>query len=156
MNITRAAQRACKTFTLGLAAVAAAMGVGPKVLANKLNPDYPEAHLSPEQLVEVMEITKDISPLIAMADQLGFVLVKNPCALSDTEGDCNILMAGCIKEFGEFICEVAKAAQDGQIKGNELRRIEAEGPEALAAIQCLMAWAAKQHESGKPAHLRAA
>lgn len=61
-----------------------------------------------------------------------------------------------LREFADLMREVTQAGMDSTYTANEVKRIEREADEAIAAIQRMVADARAAHEAGKPAHLRVA
>lgn len=158
MDITRALQHAVKkTWKHGTQALAAALGMSSdKVLLAKVSPDRDDTHCSPEEMLQIMAVTGDHSALFAMAEDLGYVLLKNPAHGQTADIECTKHLVVTVREFGEFIETVTEAASDRDINANELKEIHAKCADAQAALLSLDAWAEQRHEAGKPIHLRAA
>lgn len=161
MDITLALQRAVRAYPHGTQALAAAMGMSATTLNHKTSPTYPTQFCSPEEMLQLMEITGDDGALHALAHARHCVLVPLP-QRGEAGGDETLtaLLLDAVREFAEATEAVTKAVQEKsagkrEIKANELATIESEGTQAIAAIQQLMAWAARAHEDTKPAHLRA-
>ena len=76
MDITIALQRAVRSFEHGTPALAARLGISQTSLLHKVSPTYPTAHCSPEEAVEIMQVTGDHGALHAMAGPLGYVLLR--------------------------------------------------------------------------------
>lgn len=126
-------------------------------LQHKASPTYPTAHFSPSELVDAMEVTGDHGPLEAMALRVGRITLPLPHLMDgDTGSELVQRMAATVREFSEFMVEASKDLQDNRCTGVELRRIQHEGLDAIAAIQQLMALAQSMHEAGTPPHLRVA
>ena len=153
MDITIALQRAVRAFPLGTKALAARLGISETSLSHKVSPTYLTAHCSPQELLEIMEVTGDHGPLNGLAEALGYVLMPSPSAV-DGDAPPARALARSIREFGEFISTAADAVDDGRVTANELSRIEREGADALAAIQHLLRAARELHEQSVPASLR--
>ncbi len=154
MDITRALQAAVRGYPHGTKSLAAALGMQDGTLSHKVSPTYQTQWCSPEEMLRIMEITGDDGPLLALADARNYVLLPRPVLAGDATDECMARMLDCIKEFSEFTQEIAADLADDKVKDNELRRIEKEGAEAIAAIHRMMAWAQAKHEAAKPAHLR--
>ena len=148
MDLTIALQRAVRGFEHGTAALAARMGLQLTSLYHKVSPTYPTSHCSPEEMLEIMQITGDHGALQALAGNLGYVLLPAPDLAADTP--CTLALAQSVQEFGEFAAESARGLADGRISDNELARIEREGAQELAAIQELMRVAARVHQASRP------
>lgn len=153
MNVTDALYRAAHNYPHGgMDALALRMGISVNSLQHKVSPTYPGAHCSPLELVQICEYTGDHSALTAIAGRLGYVLLP----VSQLDGDCEGTreLVATVREFGQFVTEVSQDLSDGRVTDTELRRIEKEGAEAMAAIQRLMSVAEQLNESGKPPALR--
>lgn len=148
MDITIALQRAVRAFPLGSAALAARLGINVTSLSHKVSPTYPTAHCSPEEMVEIMELTGDHGALHAMAARLGYVLLPAPGV--DGGHESLQALASTVAEFGELCSEVATGVADGQVTDTERNRIEQEASEALAAIEQLLQVVARMNQAGKP------
>jgi hypothetical protein len=148
MDLTIALQRAVRGFEHGTAALAARMGLQLTSLYHKVSPTYPTSHCSPEEMLEIMQITGDHGALHALAGHLGYVLLPTPDLAADTPS--TLALAESVREFGEFAAESARSLADGRISDNELARIEREGAQALGAIEQLLKVAARVHQAGRP------
>lgn len=149
MDITIALQRAVRSFEHGTPALAARLGISQTSLLHKVSPTYPTAHCSPEEAVEIMQVTGDHGALHAMAGPLGYVLLPAPALHG--QGESASALARTVAEFGEFAVATASALADGRVSDNERARIEREASEALAAIEQLLLIAARINRQGKPA-----
>jgi hypothetical protein len=151
MNITDALYRAAHRYPGGIEALAARMHISPSSVAHKVSPNYPGAHCSPQEMVEIMEFTGDHSALQAMAGQLRYMLLPMVLPAGEqADGEFVQRLAGSCKEFGEFIAEISSDLVDGRVTDNELKRIEAELADMIAAAQALYAVAARINQSAKP------
>lgn len=153
MDVTLALQRAVRGFPHGTEALAARLRVSVTSLSHKVSPTYPGAHCSPEEVLEIMDITGDDGPLHALAQARGYVLLPAPRVAM--EGDsAGLALAHSVQAFGEFAAESARGLADGRVTGNELARLQREAADALAAIQALVRLAQRVHEqSGPPGFL---
>lgn len=155
MHITDALYRAAHNYQHGgIEALATRMGISASSLAHKVSPTYPGAHCSPGEMAQIMEFTGDHAALNALAARLGYLLLHVP--QDDEAGGCMHELASTVREFGEFIAEVSGDVADGKVTDTELRRIEREGAQALAAMQQLIALAGRMNADAKPTHLRVA
>ncbi|MBA4341166.1 MAG: hypothetical protein C0423_03315 [Methylibium sp.] len=155
MDITRSLQRAVRDFPHGTKALAAALDMSPTTLSHKVSPTYPTQFCSPEEMLEIMRETGDNGPLVALADAVGCMVLPLPALSADGTDECTRKLLDAVKEFSDFTQATAESAAEDGISDNELQRIEAEGAQAIASIQKLMAWAAAKNAERKPAHLRA-
>lgn len=156
MDITRALQRAVRAFPHGTKALAAALGMSETTLNHKVSPTYPTQFCSPEEMLLLMQETGDKGALLALADGLDCMVLPLPSMRADGVHECTLKLLDAVREFSEFTGVTAESAEREGISDNELERIEAEGAEAIAAIQRLMAWAAANNAKRKPSHLRVA
>lgn len=148
MDITLALQRAVKQWPHGTAALAARLGIGVSSLLHKVSPTYPTAHVSPEEMLDIMEVTGDHGAMHALAGHLGYVLLPAPQCADGSEPIA--ALAETVREFGEFVANASQALADGRVTDNERQRIEREGADALAAIERLMALAQRLNSRNKP------
>ena len=158
MDITRALQHAVKkSWKHGTVALAAALGISSdKVLLAKVSPEREDTHCSPEEMLQIMQATGDHSALFAMAEDLGYVLLKNPAGKQGTDIECTRHLVATVREFGEFIETVTEAAADHDITANELRDIHEKCADAQSVLLSLDAWAEQRHSASRPSYLRAA
>ncbi|CAN7679330.1 hypothetical protein LJR039_005438 [Pseudorhodoferax sp. LjRoot39] len=156
MNITALLYNAVRRFrgptpedSNGAAGLAPFMEMSATSLSHKVNPNYPTAHCSPEEFVQICSLTGDHSPLQAMAMQLGYALVPIESTASMSTADaCRI--AASAKEFGEFLAEAAAKADAKGIKDADMVRITKEFAESMAAQAALFAHLQAAHDAGKP------
>lgn len=149
MDVTIALQRAVRGFPLGSAALAARLGVSVTSLSHKVSPTYPGAHCSPEETLDIMQITGDHGALQSMAAELGYVMLPAP-ELAHQQGDSVQALAAVVGNFGSFIAEAARDLADGRVTDNERGRIEAEAAQAIAAIDALLRLVQRLNVAGKP------
>lgn len=111
-------------------------GRGYPALASELS-QQPGHKLGAETMLQLMKASEGREPMHFMARELGGIFVE----LAPIASGMHCLtrgMAECVKEFGEFIVEVANSLEDGTITSEELERIGSEGQEALTAILKVM------------------
>lgn len=154
MNIGDALYNAVHDYPGGAGSMAPRMKISESSLTKKVNPNYPTAHCSPEEQVRICELSGDKGPLIAFAERLGCVVLPAPHVLAGEDCSAAHELAGTVKEFGEFVVEASKDLADNQCTRVDLRKIQREGLEAIAAIHRLCALAEQMHEAGKPAAQR--
>ncbi|MDO5686463.1 MAG: phage regulatory CII family protein [Neisseria sp.] len=77
-NVLAVFQAACKNHIGGITAMATVMGVSPVILANKLNPNHEQNHLSLLDACEIIEITQDKRLLNALAMLADYCVVPLP------------------------------------------------------------------------------
>lgn len=153
MDMTIALQRAVQGFALGTAALAARLGMSVTSLNHKVSPTYPGAHCSPEEALQIMQVTGDHGALHVQAQLLGYVLLPVPEVGAPGSQAAQVL-ATSVREFGEFIARVAADLADGRCTANELADIQREGAEAQHAMQQLLALAQQIHRAGQPPELQ--
>ncbi len=129
----------------GVEALAARMGTTGKALYAKLRQD-PGSAMSFEQATELIELCRGAGvegwdlPLRAMAWRLAHVAVEIPPVMDPHGASLRVKRLGdhalrVMKESGDVSAELLAALADGQgIDQRELRRIEQQMEEAMAAI----------------------
>lgn len=137
----------------GVRALAPRIDKNETTLAHELT-ETGSAKLGLVTAVKLSKRTGDLRILNAIAAEMGCMVLVLPDALR-VEGDATMHnLAAVAKEFSEVVGQVSASCGDGQITENELKRIEREWGELLAAGQQLMAGLRAQHESEKPESLR--
>ncbi|MPS27576.1 MAG: hypothetical protein E2576_11085 [Alcaligenaceae bacterium] len=156
MNVTDALYHAVHDYPGGAEALAVRMGISASSLQHKVNPRYPTAHCSPEEMVEIVELTGDTGPLIAIAHRLRAVVTFLPALADECDDGLMSRTAEACREFGELIAEVGEAVADGRVTDNELRRVEAGITDLHKAMHGLHAMLVGINERGKPTTLHRA
>ncbi len=154
MDTTRALKRAVDQYPGGTAALAALMDMSPTTLRHKANPHDSKQFFSPEEALQLQLETGDHGALQVDAAVLGYVLLRNPAALSTDEAAQ--LINGTVREFSEFLTECTSTLADGRVTANELRAVDDELASAIAQMQAMRAHLAGLHQAGKPAAERGA
>lgn len=95
----------------GAAGLAPYMGLTSTSLSHKVSPTYQNTNLSPDELVQVMELTGDHSAFLAMALRLGYVPIPLPKDQERTDEVFNGAMTKNIKEYSESIQAATAAHQ---------------------------------------------
>lgn len=151
MNIADALYNAVHDYPGGVASMAPRMKLSDSSLTKKVNPNYPQAHCSPEEQARICELSGDRGPLIAFAERLNCLVLHMP-ELGESDVDAKLAqqMALTVKEFGDFMVESGQNLADNRCTATELRRIQREGLQAIAAIQRLCALAASMHQDCAP------
>lgn len=154
MDKTRALYRAVHGYAHGTEAMAAAMvpPMSAVTLRHKVNPNDVKQFPSPEESIQIQQISGDHGALQVEARELGYVLLKMPVLATAPQSIAKANAA--IKEFSDFLSQATAGLADGRIKDNERKAIESECLEAIAAIQDLMAHIVGLHEAGKPVYER--
>ena len=127
-------QHAVKYAPNGIAAeaVAEALGMRYATLMSQLSAQ-PGHKLGAEIVLPIMVATGCRAPIRHMAAELGGVFMELPPVSARNDTVTQGLVAS-VREFGEFAAQVAESIDDGVIRREELRRISADGMEAVTAI----------------------
>lgn len=147
MNILDAAHLTGHEYPGGAGALAQRMGIGHVVFNNKINPNNTTHHLTLVEAMRMQQLAGRFDVLFAMAEACGFICLPTPESHPET---ITTEIATLCREFGEYIAQVAAAAEDGRITGNELKRCEAELSDMLASANVLQASLAAMHQRAKP------
>lgn len=154
MDKTRALYAAVHGFGLGTEALAAAMvpPLSATTLRHKVNPTDTKQFTSPEEGIQIQQITGDHGALQVEARELGYVLLKSPSAGAAARSVEQVTQT--VREFSEFVTEATSGLTGPRPTGTKMRCIERECTEAIAAIQDLMLTVRRVHESALPASER--
>ena len=145
MNVLAAAHRIGLEFPGGMTGLAPLIGVRrPGVLRDKLNPNNQGNHLTLHEAMLMQSVTGRYDILYAMADELNHMAIPLPQV-----GDDNVAHAisTTCAEFGDYLRRVDDAMQDGKITPNEIKALERELAEMIAAaghLQSLLAGLGKR------------
>ena len=137
MNIQDAAHRIGHEYPGGAVALAHRMGIGPVVFFSKLNPNTLTHHFTLTEAQRMQQLTGRTDILEAMADELGYVIVKIPECAHDI--DIAKATRRAVVEFGQWMEEIDKSLEDGSVTQNELKAIEKELVEMMSQAQHLTA-----------------
>ncbi len=152
MNVLDAAFHIAHDHPGGAAALAQRLGKASSTLSHELV-GQGTAKLGLVDAVKLSHLTGRTDIVQAFAQDLGGVFLPLPAATQA----CNVQGLGrAAKEFGDLAAGYASAIADGRVSANELRELQREALEAIAAIASLLTQAEAVHEGGKPAHLRSA
>lgn len=151
MNITDALYRAVHDYPGGSECLAPRMGMRASSLDHKVSPTYLGAHCSPDDMARIMEFTGDHGALQALGLRLGYALLHLAKPDAQLGPDFVHALSTTVREFGEFISEASTNLADGRVSDNELRRIERELADMMAAAQALYGLAARINRDAKPA-----
>jgi len=156
MSLTAHLWRAAHKSPPGIAVLANALGLAESSLHNKVSMTNHGAHCSPEEMAGIMELTGDHGALHSLAARLGYVLLAMPQMASEADQGYIEDAARTMRECGEFIAAATAGMSDGKVTDNELRGIQKECAELIAAAQRVMAMAERINQDGKPQAERAA
>lgn len=151
MDKTRALYAAVHGYGLGTEALAAAMvpPLSAVTLRHKVNPNDGKQFPSPEEAIQIQQITGNHGALQVEARELGYVLLKSPAhGLAQRSFE---QVNETVREFSEFLHEATSGLTGPVPTGNMMAKIEREGMEAIAAIQDLLLMVRQVHEAAMPA-----
>lgn len=155
MNITALLYNAVRCFrgpqpedSNGAAGLAPYMGITSTSLSHKVSPTH-TAHCSPEEIVDICQLTGDHAPMQAMARALGYVLVPLAQEGADTGQEYIERLTAAAKEFGEYIAESTSSYADKRISDDEMARITKEFADSMAAQSHLFSILQSKHAAGK-------
>ncbi len=95
----------------------------------------------------MQQLTGRTDILEAMADELGYVIVKIPECAHDI--DIAKATRRAVVEFGQWMEEIDKSLEDGSVTQNELKAIEKELVEMMSQAQHLTAALSSIKSTGK-------
>lgn len=132
MDVLDAAYKTGQDHPGGVAALAERMGINAGTLQHKLNTNNSTHHLTLREAVQMQVAAGDVSILRAMAQQLGYVVVR---AMPDQAGGNPV---EAFMHFQSSVAEVTRAAADvlrpgGRPSRNGVRRLEREVQELMAS-----------------------
>jgi hypothetical protein len=129
------------------------MGISNGILSRKVSPNDPACHLSPAELVKVCKETGDHAALVAMAMELGYVLMPLEVDLAD---DATCAMGKTFKESGEWLQKASAANAKPNLTPNELDDLQRELFESFAQDMRMFSLLKAKCHGQRPSHLRAA
>ena len=115
LEVLRLTQVAAKKYPGGITAIADTLEKSEVILANKLNPDYANNHLTLDEFAEIVAMTGDHRPLQAIASMVGRITIPKP--------DCSHCSKDTLAHFLELVklCgEIGQAIQDATADDSEL------------------------------------
>ena len=138
MDPVDAAFQIAQSHPGGVANLAQRMGMNAGTLQNKLNPNNTTHHLTLKEAVALQVVANNAAILQAMAAQLGFACSR---ATPDQAGGDPVEMFMHLQgEFAELVRAAAEPLKRGDaVTRTEIRRIEYQANEAIAAIGHLVA-----------------
>lgn len=157
MEITRRLQYAVRRYRHGVASLADAMFLrNDRALLNKVDPSRDDTHASPEEMVQIMEITGDYGALYEMAGQLDHSCVRNPAPNAYEGEDCRAAIVDTLMRATEFVKKAIEADADNNVTAHEEAAVSKACIDLMAAANNARAFIAWRHEQCKPEHLRRA
>lgn len=145
MNVLDAVYKVAKGYPGGVEALSLRLGLGAGTLRKKLGRHVETHHLTVEELSEIVEMSTQVRntdallPIRALCWRHGGVFVPMPDTGNATGSEFLRLVIRQAKEQGDIIRKIEEAlANDKQIDARELRDLEQEFEEALAASSQLL------------------
>lgn len=117
----------------GVPAVASKMGIPVGTLYNKLNL-HDHHKLTVQDLLQIITITGDFAPLIALCHTFALVCFAAPDLSRVSDGALLEIINKIGVEGGQFHAAVGKALADGKISAADYRTVSAEALDYMAAI----------------------
>lgn len=105
-----------------------------QILLNKVNPENMSNHLHLHEAMKLMQVTKDVSLLEVMAEQLGYKLVKNDCAAKPVVD----ALISAVKEQGDIASIVGSVVARGVVTQELKRAIRKEITEGVDSLDVLL------------------
>lgn len=153
MNLLDAAFHTVHDYPGGTSALAVRLGKSPTTVNHEVRPPVgSSAKLGLIDAQRIMAFSGDHRILHAMAADLGQFCVPLP-ALPEGTGSAEEL-AKLAKEFADVVAVAASAMADGTVTDNELRAIERQAGEMVAAVQHLLRHFSAINAAAKPISLR--
>ncbi|WP_395026575.1 phage regulatory CII family protein [Comamonas odontotermitis] len=135
-------RRAARNYPGGVDAVALRLGKSPSTLEKELR-GAPGYKLGYEDAHDIMLLCRDVGSehgldaLNAQADSLGAVVTLLPESVDP--GSCTgAFVAKLMREFSDVIASLGESLSDGVITPNEMRKIEGQWAEMIAAGQTVL------------------
>jgi len=141
MNIEDAAHLIAHEYKGGLEALALRMKIGSKVFNGKVNPNDKGHILGLVESVRMQQLAERYDILYAMSDALDHVCIKKP---SIEAGDMAHAISSTCAEFGDFLRQIDNTMKDHRVTRNELKKVQKELAELIAAANGLMSVVASQ------------
>lgn len=117
----------------GVAVLAQLIGMNANTLQHKADINDGRYHVSLEEAARITECTGDRRILHAFCQRLRHMAVPLPEPLG-APGDVATRIAAIVKELGEYFSAIGAAVSDEYVTPNELRAVQREEGDLLAAI----------------------
>lgn len=134
MNVLDAAHRIGLEYPGGITALAPRMNIDPAILGSKLRPHCETNHLTLKQALLIQVLTGRTDILHAMAEELGYAAIPLPGVCCDSIPHAIAKTCG---EFGDYLRRADSVIEDGKVTPNELKNLERELTEMMAAASNL-------------------
>ena len=154
MNLLDAARDLARNYPGRLAAMAQRLGKQPDTLRHE-TAGAPMYKLGIEDAQEMTLFALEVKQpnalgiLNAFAANCGCMVLPMPQVLNLSGSECMRGLGETAHEFAELCTEVAESMQDGKISDNELKKIEHETSQLMAALQALNAAAVANNKATK-------
>jgi hypothetical protein len=152
MNLLDAARNLARNYPGRLAAMAHRLGKQPDTLRHETS-GAPMYKLGIEDAQEMTLFAQEVNQpdalaiLNAFAANCGCMVLPMPKVLNLSGAECMRGLSETSREFAELCSAVASSMQDGKISDNELKKIEHETGQLMAALQGLNAAAVSNNKA---------
>jgi hypothetical protein len=134
-NLGEAIYCAAHHSGMDIATVAERLGVRRAYLYDATNPDRDDMQFQARLLVPLMAVTGNLAPLRFLARQFNVALVELQEALAgDGADDIRSCFLKVVRELGEDSAAIEHALADGQVTGDEARRVVREISETVETL----------------------
>ena len=154
MNVQTAAFNLVHDYPGGATALAPLLGKSASTLSHEVDPNYPTAKLGLADALKLTMLSKDRSVLNAFAMACHCMVVPLPACSDNDDDDTFRSVTRVAREFAELISEVSEVTADGAVSDNELRRVDSEATELVAAIQAVLTTLRLRNERSRPKTFR--
>jgi hypothetical protein len=160
MSIIESFYNLAHKFPGGARALALLMGKNPTTLSHELT-GTGTAKLGLVDAIAMVKAAREqelphaLVPIHALCRELGGMFVQLPQGV-DAGDDTLRHLANVAAELGDVAREVDERTRDGDVSDNDLRAIEPQALEVVAAIDRLMSNLRARNAAAKPSHLKVA
>jgi hypothetical protein len=154
MNVQTAAFNLVHDHPGGTSALAPLLGKSTSTLNHEVDPNYTTAKLGLADALKLTLLTKNHSILNAFAMACHCMVVPLPACSDNDDDDTFRSVTRVAREFAELISEVSEVTADGAVSDNELRRVDSEATELVAAIQAVLTTLRLRNERSRPKTFR--
>lgn len=154
MNLLDAAYHTVHDYPGGPDALAQRLGKHATTLRHEVRPPAGStAKLGLQTARTIMEFSGDHRILHALATEMGQFCIPLPALPEGNEGSADEL-SRLAREFSDVVGAVATAMADGRVTDNELRMLERQSGELVAAVQRMLRHFSQLNAASKPIALR--
>ena len=154
MNVQTAAFNLVHDHPGGTTALAPLLGKSTSTLNHEVDPNYATAKLGLADALKLTLLTKNHAILNAFAMACHCMVLPLPPCPDDSDDNTFRSVTRAAREFAELISEVSEVTADGAVSDNELRRVDAEATELVAAIQAVLTTLRLRNERSRPKTFR--